>query len=403
MLAGEGIFVLPFILARIFRPTFLEIFELNNEQLGVCGSAYGIVALLSYLLGGSLADRYSPKILIAISLWITGASGIYFATFPPYEHLLWLYGFWGFSTIFLFWSALIKATRIWGKHEDQGKGFGWLDGGRGLVGAAFGLTGVFLLSTYSQVDITQMTIEDRRLVFQQIILTYSVLTILIGVGVFFAFGKPTSTVVSKRNPLSYYLNCIKIPAVWMLMIIILCAYVGYKTTDYFALYAVDIVGYDQIESSQLGTWMLALRAVTAVITGYLADRYLGARLLPWAFVILILGGFFLSSGYIGATTEWAFIFAMVFAGIGIFSVRTLYYAVMKEGNIPLIYTGTAVGIMSIVGYAPDIFFGPLTGWILDRFPGALGHQYVFQIMTAFGIVGWFTSVLFLKRGLRPEK
>ena len=41
MLAGEGIFLLPFLLARIFRPTFLAVFEISNFELGSLYSIYG--------------------------------------------------------------------------------------------------------------------------------------------------------------------------------------------------------------------------------------------------------------------------------------------------------------------------------------------------------------------------
>ena len=45
ILAGESVFILPFVLARIFRPTFLDVFELTNLQLGSCFSIYGICLL----------------------------------------------------------------------------------------------------------------------------------------------------------------------------------------------------------------------------------------------------------------------------------------------------------------------------------------------------------------------
>lgn len=147
VLAGEGIFVLPFILVRIFRPTFLEVYELSNEEMGYCFSTYGIVALISYLLGGSLADRFKPRYLIAVSLWMTAAAGFWMAAIPSYNEMIMIYGFFGFSTIFLFWSALIKTTRIWGGELSQGQVFGILDGGRGLVGSAFGFLGLAVFAT----------------------------------------------------------------------------------------------------------------------------------------------------------------------------------------------------------------------------------------------------------------
>ncbi len=43
--AGEAAFFLPFLLARVFRPTVLEVFGLTNLQLGTAYGVYGIVAM----------------------------------------------------------------------------------------------------------------------------------------------------------------------------------------------------------------------------------------------------------------------------------------------------------------------------------------------------------------------
>jgi hypothetical protein len=46
IVAGESVFLLPFVLARVFRPTFLDVFGLTNLELGTAYSVYGIVAML---------------------------------------------------------------------------------------------------------------------------------------------------------------------------------------------------------------------------------------------------------------------------------------------------------------------------------------------------------------------
>ena len=61
LIAGESIFLLPFILARIFRPTLLTVFEINNFQLGSAFSVYGILAMIYYFFGGPIADKIYPK------------------------------------------------------------------------------------------------------------------------------------------------------------------------------------------------------------------------------------------------------------------------------------------------------------------------------------------------------
>ena len=67
---------------------------------------------------------------------------------------------------------------------------------------------------------------------------------------------------------------------------------------------------------------------------------------------------------------------------------------MKETKIPLVYTGTAVGIVSFVGFTPDVFMSPWMGHLLDKYQGAPGHQYVFLILSLFAFIGLVTSLLF---------
>ena len=117
ILSGELIFLLPYVLARVFRPTFLEVFNLTNLQLGGLFSIYGTVAILSYVYGGVLSDKFRPKILIALSLFFTALGGLMLATYPSYFMLQLLWGYWGFTTVFLFWGAMIKATRVMGRFK----------------------------------------------------------------------------------------------------------------------------------------------------------------------------------------------------------------------------------------------------------------------------------------------
>ena len=56
ILAGETIFFLPYVLSRVFRPTILDVFQIDNVELGICFSVYGFVAIISYLFGGPIAE-----------------------------------------------------------------------------------------------------------------------------------------------------------------------------------------------------------------------------------------------------------------------------------------------------------------------------------------------------------
>jgi len=300
ILAGESVFILPFVLARVFRPTVLEAFGLDNLQLGLCFSVYGIVALLSYLFGGPIADKFPPRKLIAVALWMTALGGLVYATFPGYTTLKLLYGYWGFTTIFLFWAPMIKATRVWGGTSSQGKAFGFLDGGRGLVGALFGAMGVFIFSLFITSEISEATVLESKAAFRQVILVSSGIVSLVGILVWFFMKldqKTEQKIILEKITISQVTAVLRLPSVWLLMIIILCAYVGYKITDVFSLYAKDVMLYDQVKSAQVGTFLLFIRPVIGVLIGVLADRTQTTFWLVVSFVISFFGALLFALGF----------------------------------------------------------------------------------------------------------
>ncbi|NER15745.1 MFS transporter [Spongiivirga citrea] len=401
ILAGESVFILPFVLARVFRPTVLEAFSLDNIQLGYCFSIYGIVAVFSYLFGGPLADKYPPRKLIAIALWMTALGGLVYATFPSYTVLKVLYGYWGFTTIFLFWAPMIKATRVWGGSSSQGKAFGFLDGGRGLVGALFGAMGVFIFALFATTEVAEMTTTQSQAAFRQVILTSTAIVALVGFLVWFFMMLDDDTekeIILDKITVSQIKAVLKLPSVWLLMIIILCAYVGYKLTDVFSLYAKEVMNYDQVESAQVGTFLLFIRPVVGVLIGFVADRTQTTFWLMVSFIISVFGALLFAFGFVTDSTTLLFFLSTLIVATGVYAARALYFAVMERGQIPLVLTGTAVGLISLIGYTPDIFAGPAMGYLLENSKGQIGHQHVFWMLAIFSFIGglaaWYYHKLY---------
>ena len=389
ILAGESVFILPFVLPRVFRPTVLEAFNLSNVELGYCFSVYGIVALFSYLFGGPLADKFSPRKLIAVALWSTALGGIVYGMFPSYFVLKILYGYWGFTTIFLFWSPMIKATRVWGGAHSQGKAFSFLDGGRGFVGSLFAMMGVVIFSFFMTVWIEDTAVSNSQIAIQYVIFTSSGIVALVGVLIWFLMEetRQEEKILVEKISVSQIKKVLRLPSVWLLMIIILCAYIGYKVTDVLSLYAKDVMLYNTIQSAQVGTILLFIRPVIGVIIGLLADRSQTTLWLFLCFVVSFFGALLFATGIVNAGSTVLFFVSIFIVASGVYAVRCLYFAVMDAGQIPLILTGTAVGVISLVGYTPDIFAGPVIGYLLDSWPGATGHQYVVWMWAGFHLVG----------------
>jgi len=406
ILAGELIFGLPFHTARFFRPTFLEAFEFSNTQLGDIFAVYGVTAMLAYFPGGALADRFSARTLMTLSLFATAVGGLYMATFPGSFQMALLYGFWGITTVFLFWAAMISAAREWGGKRSQGKAFGILDGGRGLVAAGFAVFAVAIFSLYMPTDMALVSDEERREGFRTVILLYSAAAAVAGILTWLLLPKSVQGAASAHgSSLAGMAIVIRRPIVWAQAAVIVCAYCGFKGLDNFSLYAVQVLGMDEVNGAKLTAYASWLRPVGAVAAGIAADRFNASRIIGVAFLILVL-----SFGYLviaaPAATGLSFLYANILVSFfAVFALRGVYFALLQETVTPVHLTGTTVGMVSFVGYTPDIFFSPITGRILDAAPGLEGHQNYFLFLAGVAVLGvlFVTWLIWLNRRLQVEK
>ncbi|MCE2497048.1 MAG: hypothetical protein J4F31_10810 [Flavobacteriales bacterium] len=122
----------------------------------------------------------------------------------------------------------------------------------------------------------------------------------------------------------------------------ICAYVGYKITDDYSLFANEVPEMDQVKAAGVATVAIWLRPVFAIAAGLLIyfGLYSGAAFIAFALLSTAL--------------------------IGIYGLRGVYFAIMNKGEIPIVLTGTAVGIISFLGYTPDVFISPAMG-VLTRY------------------------------------
>ena len=86
----------------------------------------------------------------------------------------------------------------------------------------------------------------------------------------------------------------------------------------------------------------------------------------------------------GLTVIYGNIFVSFFA---VFALRGVYFALLEENQTPAFLTGAVAGIVSFVGYTPEVFFAPITGRILDATPGVDGHQNYFLFLAGVAAIG----------------
>jgi sugar phosphate permease len=394
--AGEIIFGLPFHTARFFRPTLLEAFEFTNTQLGDVFAVYGVMAMIAYFPGGMLADRFSARFLLTVSLVATGLGGFYMATYPGVMGMALLYGYWGVTTILLFWAALIRATREWGGTTAQGRAFGVLEGGRGVAAALFATLGVAVLSWQFPDEAALVSSEERRTAFRAVILLYSFAAIATASLTWVLIPAAKHAGEAGRALWHGAGAVIARPLVWAQAAVIVCAYCTYKGLDNYSLYAVQVLGMDEVAGAQLSTYGAYVRPVAAVAAGIVADRRTASRVIGASFFVLLISyamlSFALPDGS-GMFVIYANIFISFFA---VFALRGVYFALLEENRTPAYFTGAATGMVSFVGYTPEIFFAPITGRILDASPGIVGHQNYFLFLAGVMVIALFVVAWLLR-------
>lgn len=381
ILGGESIYTLPYFLRRDYANTMVDALGISQTQLGTLSATFGGLALICYFPGGWLADRFSTRHLLTASLVGTGTGGLVLATFPGYPGALAIFSFWGISTILTFWAALIKAARFWGGEDAQGRAFGILDGGRAFFGAVFGSVALALFA--------QFALEVSGL--RAVIVFYSSLCFVCAIltWVFVpARDQPDETAVpSTADDSIPTIAVLKVRAVWLHAAVIFCAYSAYWGTYNLAGYASEGFGLDATAAagiSVFGTWFGPPAAIGA---GYLADRFGASRTVTSCLVALSLSMALLAVVPPRDATVWLLWTNAALACASAFALRGTYYALLKDGGVPSVMTGIAVGFVSVVGYSPDIFIPTLTGVLVDGYPGGTGYRYLFGVLAGLTAMG----------------
>ncbi|MDO5785315.1 MAG: MFS transporter [Eubacteriales bacterium] len=392
--AGAGIiFQLPYIRETFYVP-IQNAMDLSNAQMGLLSSGYAAMATLSYFVGGAIADKFSARKLLTFSFLVTGVLGLWFSTFPGFTISRIIFVLMGISTIITYWSACIKATRMLGTAEEQGRLFGLQEGLRGILNAVlvFGMTAVFSMFT-NEVAGASAAIK-----------LCSIVVIIIGI-LNFIFIEDTAK-EENAEPVTEIVKgmfkALLIPRVWLLVAIVFTAYSVYGLIGYVNTYAVMFYGLSAASAATLGGVRYLLQGLGGVVGGFLADR-LKSR------IKVIIGGCVgLAASfalYIVMPSQASLCVAVVanfFVGLFfIYAVRSQYFAVHDDAGIPVNMSGRVSGIASAIGFMPDLFMYTLVGGWMDSY-GRTGYNMTW----AYAIVAAILCIivtLILSKVIKKDK
>jgi nitrate/nitrite transporter NarK len=179
---------------------------------------------------------------------------------------------------------------------------------------------------------------------------------------------------------------LKNPTVWIISIIFFCTYGIYTSTSYFTPYLTDVMKVSVKSAGIFGIIRTYVFMLVAPVSGYIADKFFKSTL-KWfvgGFILficsmasIIIAGPSASSVLISALTLLPGLFAL--------ALYNIMFSIMSEVKIPIKIAGTAIGIASICGYAPDLFLNTIFGNMLDK-SGNNGYNFIFATLVGFCVL-----------------
>ena len=395
VLSGGIVFKLSSLKDMFYVP-MQEFMGLTHTQIGGALSMYGIVQTIGLIAGIYLCDMFSKKYMISFSLIGIGLVGFYIATFPPYWGFLAAFGVLAILGEVTYWPVLLKAVRLTGDETNQGRMFGFLEMGRGIVDT---------IVAFSALAIFRGMGEGAPALRGGIIFL-AVCTIAAGVLCFIFVphdekivkdGKEVSKVSAAFDGFREALKSVDIWAVAFNGFTVYCVYCG---LTYFIPFLSDIY---KMPVTLVGAYGIinqyGLKMVGGPIGGFMSDKVhkSAAKHIRVGFVVAAIAMLIFMNlphesmnVYVGMACTLGF-------GAIVFTMRAVFFAPMDEVKVPKHITGAAMSLGSLIIYLPNSFAYLIYGSILDANPGMKGYKMVFTAMIGFAVLGFFVSSFLVSR------
>lgn len=390
--AGGSIYTLPY-LKYIFYDPQLQVMGINNTQSGFLITMYAIGCMLSYIPGGLLADKLSPRKAIFASTTATFCLGLAYAFTFNYTLSLVLWGLLAISTAFVFWSSLLKAVGMTGSSEEQGFLYGLYYAGNGIIGATMNSLALWAFSHGS-------TPTEG--------LFYAVIVLSSGIGLsgifiwFLVSDQKVETAEDDKFQSTHVKGLLTNPTLWIFSIIVFCGYVIFSNASYLTPYLTNVIGVSVEESGYLSIIRNYLFYLLSPIGGLIADRIFKStsKLFILLFSLTAMsfyGILFLPQG-MNATAVGLYSLLPGAFGLMLYGI---VFSVIREVGIKPMVAGTAIAIASVIGYSPDFFMSVLFGHWLDTY-GNGGYTYIFTFLGTNCVVGAIVSYIIYRKSMKKN-
>lgn len=386
-----------------YQDTILQVFNMTMPEMNSLYSMLGIAYVIGYIPSGLISDKISAKLLLAISLIGTAICGFWFAQTPSYASVKVIFFMWGIFSVFTFWSAHMKIVKMLAKPEEEGRFFGILDGGRGVVEALMGTIG---LAMFAAILGTSEALPEKTTALVSVIYLYSGIVFVVGILILIFVQSDKKLAAHSANSgeraedekfhFKDIGKLLKNKYVYLMGGVIFMGYAVFWTVYYLGGFLQSNIGIGAVSVGTIMVVVLWMRPVGGFIGGFLADKIGRSKTISIALVgaaiLLSLVAILPSSLPAGFFTA-----LIVLLGIFLYAIRGTYWSLLGQAKIPAILMGTAIGLISFIAYLPDIILPQLNTFLWNTFGDNGGYNAYFLVSAALGILGVVIATIFNKQ------
>ena len=389
--ANTALYGLPYMKSQ-FYDVMLEVLHLNHTQLSMLFSINGMVCMAAYIFGGIITDYFSVKKLMVGALIASGIMHLYVVTVPSYPVLCVIYAMLAVTSVLIFYPASMKTLTYLGGEGKQGSVFGYYIAAIDIIGIL--VVGIGLLA--------MMLTNKSVIVFRVIIFLYGALHFIAAFYLWKFFEEKEYQSGDNRIKVGEILRIITDKKIWVVIFIIFSNYLMMSAMTYVIPYLSQMYGVKEQNIIILSIVRVNLIAIVAgPFAGKIVDKIGSAiQLMKVTFIIstiLILG--ILASFYFELSVGIVIVIILLIT-LMIVSAKSLNLVMLSEIKVPATYMGTAIGIVSFLGYSPDAFFYSFAGMAIDHYQ-IKGYEYIFIAFLVCSVIGAMASY-FLTRMLSKE-
>ena len=386
---GSSIIYTPMYLKNVFYDPLIQALGATNADLGLMVSAYGLAALICYLPSGIVADKFRMRTLAWVGFLATAVLVFVYATLPDVSVCLVLFVLMGVTSILIWWGTRFKVIRLCCEENEYASKIGISYSIYGVTGLVLGLINAAIIASISN---TVFGVQ-AMLVFLGVMIT------ILGIAAFFLIPdfKGEINKDAKLFSLREAIQAIKHPGVMWACLAYMCVYAVYQGASYTTPYLTQCFEADVNMVNVIGlirTYGIGL--VAGPVVGWVATKIKSpSKTILGAFILAIgiLVGFILfPHNPSAAVFASALVVVFGFATYGAFSIGS---SPLSEVKIPMSIFGTATGILSVIGFLPDVFIHTWYGSMIDA-QGVDAFTSIFGFEIMFGAIGCLCLLMLLR-------